>query len=81
MKVAILTILFTLLAIAFAAVPQKSVMVSYPDNTPEYVLDDAKAAIKAAVSAICGKNEVATYADTEQGGIITHEYRLIKLVT
>jgi len=49
MKFTILTLLFALLAVALAAAPQKAVMVSYPDNTPQYVLDDAKAAIKAAV--------------------------------
>lgn len=48
MKFAILTILFALLAVALAAAPQKSVIVSYPDNTPQHVLDDAMAAIKAA---------------------------------
>jgi len=50
MKLTILTILFALLTVAFAAAPQKSVIVSYDDNTPQHVLDDAMAAIKAAVS-------------------------------
>lgn len=50
MRFTILTILFTLLAVVFAAVPQRSVMISYPDNTPQHVLDDAMASIKAAVS-------------------------------
>jgi len=60
MKFTIISIL-ALVAIAFAAtMPQKAVIISYPDNTPTSVIDDAMAAIKAA------------------GGIITHEYRLIK---
>jgi len=50
MKFTILTILFALLAVALASAPQKSVIVSYADNTPQHVLDDAMAAIKAAVS-------------------------------
>jgi len=53
MKFTILTLVFALLAVALAAAPQKAVMVSYPDNTPQYVLDDAKAAIKAAVGTTC----------------------------
>ncbi|KAG4411481.1 hypothetical protein IFR04_015386 [Cadophora malorum] len=60
MKFTIISIL-ALVAVAFAAtMPQKAVIISYPDNTPTSVIDDAMAAIKAA------------------GGIITHEYRLIK---
>lgn len=45
---------FALLVAAFAAaalavsVPQHAVIVSYPDNTPDSVLDEAKHAIKAA---------------------------------
>lgn len=42
------------------AIPQKSIIVSYPDSTPESALDEAKAAVRAA------------------GGIITHEYKLIR---
>lgn len=58
---------FTILStLAFAAVvlgatmPQKSVIISYPDDTPDSVVDQAKSAIKSA------------------GGMITHEYKLIK---
>jgi hypothetical protein len=48
-------------AIALGAqLPQKAVIVSYPNETPDHILDQAKDAIKAA------------------GGIITHEYKLIK---
>ncbi|KAM3084258.1 hypothetical protein ACMFMF_001615 [Clarireedia jacksonii] len=42
------------------AVPQKAVIVSYPDDTPNSVIDKAMDAIRAA------------------GGVITHEYKLIK---
>ncbi|KAH8904012.1 endopeptidase inhibitor-like protein [Coniochaeta sp. PMI_546] len=57
------TLLVTALTIvsgAFAVDVQKSVIVSYPADTPNSVLDQAKDAIK------------------ESGGIITHEYQLIK---
>jgi len=47
-------------AVFGAQMPQKAVIVSYPDNTPDSILDQAKAAIKAA------------------GGMVTHEYKLIK---
>lgn len=40
--------------------PQKSIIVSYPKGTPDWVVDQAKQAIISA------------------GGIITHEYNLIK---
>lgn len=43
-----------------AAAPQKSVIVSYPDDTPNNVVQQAMDAIKNA------------------GGVITHEYKLIK---
>jgi hypothetical protein len=60
MKLHILS-LFALIALALGArMPQKQVIVSYPDNTPDSVLDKAKDAIK------------------EAGGIITHEYKIIK---
>ncbi len=60
MKFTIFSILaFVALALG-VTMPQKSVIVSYPDNTPDRVLDQAKNAIKAA------------------GGMITHEYKLIK---
>ncbi len=62
MNFSIFTIL-ALVAIAFAVtLPQKAVIVSYPDDTPDSVIEQAKGAIKAA------------------GGIITHEYKLIKYV-
>lgn len=50
MKLAILSNL-ALAAVALAAtttMPQKSVIVSYPDNTPDSVVEQAKNAIKSA---------------------------------
>ncbi|KAJ9618485.1 hypothetical protein H2203_009082 [Taxawa tesnikishii (nom. ined.)] len=57
-----LHILFVVLlaAFAYAAAPQKQVVVSYPNDTPDSVVEQAKAAVR------------------EAGGIITHEYKLIK---
>lgn len=49
MKFAIVTLLLSLFALtALAAPPQRSVIVSYPDDTPNSVLDEAKAAVKQA---------------------------------
>ena len=57
------SILLAFIAVALAATqPQKAVIISYPDNTPDKILDQAKQAI------------------TDAGGIITHEYKLIKSV-
>jgi len=59
MKISIFII--TLITVVLAAtMPQKAVIISYPDNTPDRILDQAKDAIKAA------------------GGMITHDYKLIK---
>jgi Mrp family chromosome partitioning ATPase len=60
MKLAIFSILALVAVVLGAAMPQKAVIVSYPDETPDSVVDQAKSAIKAA------------------GGMITHEYKLIK---
>lgn len=61
MKVAILTILAAAAAVVSGAiVPQKAVIVTYPEGTPDSVMDQAMSAIK------------------EAGGVITHEYKLIK---
>ena len=51
--------LFSIPGLSTAA-PQKSVIVSYPDDTPNNVVQQAMDAIKNA------------------GGVITHEYKLIK---
>ncbi|KAL3418672.1 hypothetical protein PVAG01_10388 [Phlyctema vagabunda] len=50
---------FAALAVGVAQ-PQKAVIISYPDSTPDTVLEQAKEAIRLA------------------GGVITHEYKLIK---
>ncbi|EON69662.1 hypothetical protein W97_08914 [Coniosporium apollinis CBS 100218] len=61
MKFALLSLLLSLLAaFAMAAAPQQSVIVSYPNETPDSVVEQAKKAI------------------VEAGGIITHEYNIIK---
>lgn len=63
MRIAAFSILALVAAALGAQMPQKAVIVSYPDNTPDSIIDQAKAAIKAA------------------GGMITHEYKLIKYVS
>jgi Mrp family chromosome partitioning ATPase len=60
MRLAIFSILALVAVVLGATMPQKAVIVSYPDETPDSVVDQAKSAIKAA------------------GGMITHEYKLIK---
>ncbi|KAF1990693.1 hypothetical protein K402DRAFT_389623 [Aulographum hederae CBS 113979] len=61
MKLFIYTLLLALLAaFVMAAAPHKSVIISYPDGTPDSVIAEAIKAIKAA------------------GGVITHEYKIIK---
>jgi hypothetical protein len=60
MKLSILMLFTFVLGVLSAQVPQKAVIVTYPEDTPDYVLDKAMAAIEAA------------------GGMITHEYKLIK---
>ena len=52
--------LASLVAGVMAVDVQKSVIVTYPDGTPNSVLDQAKKAI------------------TDAGGVITHEYNLVK---
>ncbi|KAF2861237.1 hypothetical protein K470DRAFT_246015 [Piedraia hortae CBS 480.64] len=49
-----------LTALALAAAPERQVIVSYPNDTPVSVLEQAKAAI------------------VKAGGIIEHEYNIIK---
>ena len=49
MRFALSALLLALLVVLAAATsPQRSVIVSYPDDTPDSVLDEAKAAIKQA---------------------------------
>jgi Mrp family chromosome partitioning ATPase len=56
----LLTLLTLALGVLSALTPQKAVIVTYPEDTPSSVVDQAMDAIK------------------EAGGIITHEYKLIK---
>ena len=60
MKLAILSVLALATTALAVVVPQKAVIVSYPDETPDSVVNQAMDAIR------------------EAGGMITHEYRLIK---
>ncbi len=60
MKLSIFSILSFITFVMAATMPQKAVIVSYPDNTPSEVINQAMDAIRAA------------------GGVITHEYKLIK---
>ncbi|CAG8975551.1 hypothetical protein HYALB_00005619 [Hymenoscyphus albidus] len=61
MKFATSLSVLALAAVALGAtVPHKAVIVSYPDETPDEIIQEAMAAIKSA------------------GGLITHEYKLIK---
>ncbi len=60
MKLTLFSILALITVVMAAAQPQKAVIVSYPNDTPDSIVDQAKDAIVAA------------------GGVITHEYKLIK---
>ncbi|OJJ44180.1 hypothetical protein ASPZODRAFT_145292 [Penicilliopsis zonata CBS 506.65] len=60
MKFATSISIFGLLPLALAAQSYKSFLVTYPQNTPDSVINDAK---KALINA---------------GGVITHEYHLLK---
>jgi hypothetical protein len=60
MKFSVFSILaFVVVALA-ATQPQKSIIITYPDNTPDSIVEQAKNAVIAA------------------GGMVTHEYKLIK---
>ncbi len=62
MRLLVLTYLLGCLLIltVVAIAPQKAVIVTYPEDTPDSVMDQAKDTIRKA------------------GGMITHEYKLIK---
>ncbi|MCJ1368401.1 hypothetical protein MMC16_007543 [Acarospora aff. strigata] len=61
MKLLFFSLLLAIFASAVQGVaPQKAVVITYPQDTPDSVLEQAKDAFKAA------------------GGVITHEYLLIK---
>jgi hypothetical protein len=52
MKFSILTTVTLAAGVLAAKMPQKAVIVTYPENTPHHVLDQAMDAIKAAGGAI-----------------------------
>jgi hypothetical protein len=58
----LLAAVFLVSAVAAVAQQQKSVIVTFPSDTPSYILDQAKDAV------------------TSAGGMITHEYKIIKYV-
>lgn len=60
MKLSILALLTVIVGVFSAIVPQKAVIVTYPEDTPNSVINKAMEAIE------------------EAGGMITHEYKLIK---
>lgn len=60
MKLTIFTILSVVAVVLAAQLPQKNIIVSYDDNVPDSIINQAMDAIK------------------EAGGMITHEYKLIK---
>jgi hypothetical protein len=45
MRVQLLAAVFFFVVAAFAAAPQKQALVTYPDSTPDHVIDSAKNAI------------------------------------
>ena len=69
-----------LVALAYAATTeQKPIIVSYDKDTPDSVIDQAMAAIKEAVrSFLFSLLELSCELTNLQGGIITHEYKIIK---
>lgn len=62
MKLALFSTLIMATAVLGTQQPQKSVIISYPTDTPDSIVTQAMDAIKSA------------------GGMITHEYKLIKYV-
>lgn len=78
MKLLLLLFVLSLLAVtAFAVTLQKAVIVSYPNDTPDSIVDQAMDTVREAVSnnlamdAMVWQHEVLTFL---QGGIVTHEY-------
>jgi hypothetical protein len=53
----LIALIFGLFQIALAVQVQKSVVISYPDNTPDSVLNEAKKAITDAVSDVGSSNK------------------------
>ncbi|KAF4629638.1 hypothetical protein G7Y89_g8511 [Cudoniella acicularis] len=60
MKFSILSVLALAAVVLATTMPQKAVIVSYPDDTPDSIITQAMDAVR------------------EAGGLITHEYKLIK---
>jgi len=60
MKITLISILALVTVALGARMPQKAVIISYPDDTPDSVIQQAMDAIR------------------DAGGMITHEYKLIK---
>ena len=52
MKLFIVTSLLALISLAFATDAQNRYIVSYPDETPDWIVDQAKTSIRAAVGFI-----------------------------
>ncbi|KAL8940159.1 MAG: hypothetical protein Q9216_002977 [Gyalolechia sp. 2 TL-2023] len=63
---------------AALAPADRQVLVTYPEDTPPSILQEAKDAIVAAVSASTGYFRVSTVDTVGQGGKITQEFSLIK---
>ena len=78
MRFPIYLLLLALIAVlgVYAAAPQQAIVVSYPNDTPDSVIAEAMAMIKEAVR--YGNLLYWCETDTMQGGMITHEYKLIK---
>jgi hypothetical protein len=71
----LIVLILGLFQIAMAVQVQKSIVVSYPDNTPDSVLNEAKKAITDAVSVISNPVSRKHILTTSlQGGWITHEF-------
>lgn len=76
-------VLFNILLLAVLAVvalaattQQKPVIVSYPKGTPDRIIEEAMEAVRKAVRP--PTTAASAFANSSQGGLITHEYHLIK---
>lgn len=72
----LLFVLLGLLPLALGAQLLKSVVITFPKNTPTQVIDEAKASIRSSVRrTYLSITDLAKLTDILQGGTITHEYR------
>ncbi|KAI9836245.1 MAG: hypothetical protein M1819_001582 [Sarea resinae] len=81
MKLVFLLCLVAFLAVAVSgSASQKDVIVTYPNDTPSSVMAQAMDAIRSAVSKLPSiwLQDYRSSQITAQGGVITHEYKLIK---